>query len=81
MLPTINTDGKIMSDKKSEIPFNPIVRNPKEQNLSEIIQKSIMDGDCSPGRVDLRRLLVERTMSRHGFTEEQALAIIMAFCR
>ena len=68
-----------MSDEKSGIPWNPIERKPKEQNLSEIMQKSMMDGDCSPGRVDLRGLLVERTMARHGFTEEQALAEILAF--
>lgn len=79
MLPTINTGGKIMSDKKSEYPWNSTAKKPKEQNISQIIQKSREDGSCGTDRVDLRDLLVQRTMARHGFTEEQALALILAF--
>ena len=79
MLTKINTGGKIMSDNKSAYPWNSRTHKPKEQNISEIIQKNRADGSSSPDRVDLRGLLVQRTMARHGFTEEQALALILAF--
>ena len=68
-----------MSDEKSEHPYNSIAHKPKEESISEIIQKSRADGSCSAGQVNLRDLLVQRTMARHGFTEEQALAVILAF--
>jgi len=76
---TTNPDGKIMSDEKSEYPWKTVTQKPKEQNISEIMQKSRADGLCNSGRVDLRGILVQRTMARHGFTEEQALALILAF--
>jgi len=79
MLPSINIGVKIMSDKKIEYPDTPAVPKPKEQNMSEIIQKGRADGSFSSGRVNLRDLLVQRTMARHGFTKEQALAFILAF--
>lgn len=68
-----------MSDKKGEYLYNATAQKPKELNISEIIQKSRADGSCISGRVNLRKLLVERTMARHGFTEEQALAVILPF--
>ena len=68
-----------MSDKKGEYLYNTTAQKPKELNISEIIQKSRADGACISGRVNLRKLLVERTMARHGFTEEQALAVILPF--
>jgi hypothetical protein len=51
---------------------------PKELTLSDMIHKN---GATSPksGTGDLRAYLVQRTMVRHGFTEEQALAVILAF--
>lgn len=68
-----------MSDEKTEYPWNATSRKPKEQNISEIVQKVRADGSLSPARVDLREVLVQRTMASHGFTEEQALALILAF--
>lgn len=68
-----------MSDKKGEYLYNATAQKPKELNISEIIQQSRADGSCISGRVNLRKLLVERTMARHGFTEEQALAVILPF--
>ena len=52
--------------------------NPKELTVSEMIHKN---GAASPkpGPGDLRAYLVQRTMARHGFTEKQALAVILAF--
>ena len=79
MISTINIGGKIMSDKKSDYPDTTAVPKPKEQNMSEIIQKGRADGSFSSGRVNLRDLLVQRTMARHGFSKEQALAFILAF--
>ncbi len=59
-----------MSDKESEYPWNSAAKKPKELSISEIMQKSREDGSGSPCGVDLRDLLVRRTMARHGFTEE-----------
>jgi hypothetical protein len=70
-----------MTDKKSEYPLNTAANKPKEQNISEIVQKNRADSSCSSDRVDLRDLLVKRTMAKHEFTEEQALALILAFGR
>tara|TARA_R110001592_G_scaffold363396_2_gene687709 strand:+ start:134380 stop:134616 length:237 start_codon:yes stop_codon:yes gene_type:complete len=75
----MDTGGTKMSDEKSEYLPSTKAQKPKEENISEIIQKSRADGSCSSGRVNLRDLLVQRTMARHGFTEEQALAVILAF--
>jgi hypothetical protein len=57
----------------------PTVQKPKEQTLSEIIRKSREDGSYGTDRVNLRRILVQRTMARHGFSEDQALALILPF--
>ena len=65
-----------MSDEKSESAWRSGPHKPKERNLSEMIQSSRAEGS---GQVDLRKLLVQRTMARHDFTEEQALAVILAF--
>ena len=54
-------------------------KKPKEQSISEIIQNNRADDSCGAAQVNLRDLLVQRTMARHGFTEEQALAVILAF--
>ena len=81
MLPSIKTGGKTMSDIKSEYPLSSTANKPKEQNISEIVQKNRADSSCSQDRVDLRDLLVQRTMAKHEFTEEQALALILAFGR
>ena len=70
-----------MSDQKSEYPLSSTANKPKEQNISEIVQKNRADGSCSSDRVDLRDLLIKRTMAKHEFTEEQALALILAFAR
>jgi hypothetical protein len=50
---------------------------PKDLTLSEMINKKEAGSPYHPGR--LRDYLVQRTMARHGFTEEQALALIFAF--
>ena len=50
----------------------------KELTVSDMIHKN---GAASPKPEpgDLRAYLVQRVMARHGFTEEQALALILAF--
>ena len=68
-----------MSDTKIEDTLSSAVNKPKEQNLSEIVQKNRSDSSSSPDQMDLRNLLVQRTMAKHEFTEEQALALILAF--
>ena len=55
-------------------------RRPKELTISEIIHNNREAGSpYIPG--NLRACLVQREMARHGFTEEQALAEILAFSR
>lgn len=68
-----------MSDKKSEYPLSSTAHKQKEETISEILQKNRADSSCSADRVDLRALLVQRTMAKHDFTKEQALALILAF--
>jgi hypothetical protein len=68
-----------MFDKKNEHPWNSAARKPKELSISQIIQESRENGSCGTDRVNLRDLLVQRTMAKHGFTEEQAIAVILAF--
>lgn len=68
-----------MFENRIEYPVIPAAQKQKELHLSEIIQKNRVNGSCSSGRVSLRKLLIQRTMARHGFTEEQALALILAF--
>lgn len=53
-------------------------RKPKSPTLSEMINNR--REACSPYIAgELRVALVQRKMTRHGFTEEQALAEILAF--
>ena len=68
-----------MSDVISENPWRAAEKKPKQQSISEIMQNSRADSSCERDRIDLRGLLVQRTMERHGFTEGQALAVIPAF--
>jgi len=68
-----------MSDQKSDYPWTSRAHKPKEQSISEVMQKSREDDSCSSSAVDLRELLIQRTMARHEFTKEQALALILAF--
>jgi hypothetical protein len=79
MRPAINIGGEIVSDKKREYPWPSKAQRPNQQSISEIIQNNMANGSDSSDRVDLRDLLVQRTMARHGFTEGQALALILAF--
>jgi hypothetical protein len=79
MLATINTGGNIMFDQQSKYPWNPAAKKAKDQSISQVIQKSREDGSSGSDGVDLRNLLVQRTMLRHGLTEEQAIALISSF--
>ena len=54
------------------------LRKPKELTVCDMIQQNAAAGP-KPGPGDLRAYLVQRTMAKHGFTEEQALAVILAF--
>lgn len=79
MLPKMDTGEKTIREN-SGVNFPGVkAKKPKEESLSEIVQQSRADGSCRSGLVNLRSLLVQRTMARHGFTEEQALAVILAF--
>jgi hypothetical protein len=68
-----------MSDSENEYSWSRTAQKTKEQNISQLIQKGRADESCGADPVDLRKLLIERTMDRHGFTEQQALALILAF--
>jgi len=68
-----------MADQKSDHPWTSRAHKPKEQSISEVMQKSREEDSCGSSAVDLRELLVQRTMARHEFTKEQALALILAF--
>lgn len=67
-----------MTDSKIEPPWGTAPPKPKDLTVSEMIHK---DGAANPKPAPghLRDYLVERTMARHEFTEEQALALILAF--
>jgi len=67
-----------MTDKEMENRWSATVPKPKELTVSEMIHKKEADTPYQPG--DLRDYLVQRTMTRHDFTEELALALILAFC-
>ena len=54
------------------------LRKPKELTVCDMIHQNGAAGP-KPGPGDLRAYLVQRTMAKHGFTEEQALAVILAF--
>ncbi len=66
-----------MTDKKMEYRWGTAAPKPKDLTISEMIQKEEAGSPYNPG--DLRDYLVRRTMARHGFTKEQALAVILAF--
>lgn len=69
-----------MSDAIVEQQYGPAARKPKELTLSEMIYNNREAGvQYIPG--DLRTCLVQREMARHGFTEKQALAEILAFSK
>ncbi|HDY82738.1 MAG: hypothetical protein DRQ65_08380 [Gammaproteobacteria bacterium] len=67
-----------MTDKKMEYRWGTSPPKPKELTVSEMIHKNGA-ANPKPGPGDLRAYLVQRTIARHGFTEEQALAVILAF--
>ena len=68
-----------MTDKKMEYQWGTAAPKPKDLTISEMIHKKEAGSPYNPG--GLRDYLVRRTMARHGFTEEQALALILAFGR
>ena len=64
--------------RKMESPGGTSPPKPKELTVSEMICKNGTDSS-KPGPENLREYLVQRTMARHRFTKEQALAAILAF--
>ena len=67
-----------MTDMKTVPQWGTAPPKPKDLTVSDMIHKNEA-GNSKPGPGDLRAYLVQRTMARHGFTEEQALAVILAF--
>jgi hypothetical protein len=67
-----------MTYSKMEFPGDTSPPKLKELTVSEMIHKNLT-ASPKPGPGDLRAYLVQRTMSRHRITEEQALAVILAF--
>jgi hypothetical protein len=65
-----------MTDRKTESQWGIAPPKPKDLTVSDMIHKNRA---ASPEPGDLRAYMVQRTMARHGFTEEQALALILAF--
>lgn len=67
-----------MTDRKMESQWGTTSPKPKDLTISDMIQKNgAASHKSEPG--DLRAYMVKRTMARHGFTEEQALALILGF--
>jgi hypothetical protein len=66
-----------MTDKEMEHRWTTVASKPKTMTVSEMIHSHEADTPYNPG--ELRDYLVQRAMARHGFTEEQALAEILAF--
>ncbi len=66
-----------MTDKEIEYRSATVASKPKTLTVSEMIHNQEDGIPYNPG--DLRNYLVQRVMERHGFTEEQALAEILAF--
>ena len=67
-----------MANGEMNISWRSGKRKPKSPTLSEMINNR--REACSPYIAgELRVALVQREMARHGFTEEQALAEILAF--
>jgi len=69
-----------MSYKKGKYPWHSTAWEQKKgQNISEVLQKNRDYNSSDPCRVDLRALLVQRTMARYSLTKKQALTLILAF--
>ena len=66
-----------MTDKGIEHRWATAATKPKAMTVSEMIHNQEAGIPYKPG--ELREYLVQRVMARHGFTEEQALAVILAF--
>ena len=67
-----------MTDSKMEPRWGTAPPKPKDLTVSDMIHKNgTADPEPAPG--NLRAYLVQRTMARHEFSEEQALALILAF--
>jgi len=66
-----------MTDKERGYQWATVGSKPKAMTVSEMIHNREAGTPYNPG--DLRDYLVQRVMARHGFTEEQALAVILAF--
>lgn len=67
-----------MTDRKIEPRWGIALPKPKDLTVSDMIHKIGAAGP-KPEPGDLRAYLVRRTMARHGFSEEQALMLILAF--
>lgn len=67
-----------MADRKIEPRWGIAPPKPKDLTVSDMIHK-IGTAGLKPEPGDLRAYLVRRTMARHGFSEEQALMLILAF--
>lgn len=69
-----------MTDTTMEPQPDAAARKPKALTVSELIRNNREAGrPYVPG--ELRASLVQVEMARHGFTEEQALAEILAFTK
>jgi hypothetical protein len=66
-----------MTEKEMKYRWAAAASKPKAMTVSEKIHNQEVGIPYHPG--DLRDYLVQRVMARHGFTEEQALAEILAF--
>jgi len=69
-----------MSNRKSNFHWRSGLRKARTPSLSEMIQDRRDEGRPYIAG-ELRSILVQREMARHNFTEEQALAEILAFSR
>jgi len=67
-----------MTDRITEPRWGNAPPKTKELTVSDMIQRDAV-ASPKPGPGHLRAYMVQRTMARHGFTEEQALALILAF--
>ena len=67
-----------MTDRKIETQWGTAPPKPKDLTVSDMIHKNGV-ANPKPGPGHLRVYMVQRTMARHEFTEEQALALILAF--
>lgn len=69
-----------MANSKANNHWRSGLRKPKTPTLSEMIQNR-RDESRPYIAGELRAVLVQREMARHNFTEEQALAEILAFSK